>query len=297
MDWKFIISRPVCDILIGDHILMTGVDSAPLHLPYLKIYNIPEIATEIGLPSTIDWNSLPNSRSSRMMTLLTEAIQYNKVVEVINIIFNKRRFSGIVSAFSSNSKFNDYYNNVITDTIEKINKIAYLENKHLEWSNGRISIMDVDKSAIFNHFDKEIDSAYIKNLSVRIQDDLRNENFDSVITKCRTLVEELCIFIIERKNVSPKLDGKLNNLWKQTKILLNMNDVNDFDKRIADLISGLNKIVDAITSLRNINSDSHGVGCKRINIGKREANLIANSTIVFCEYIYDVYSQQTMSKL
>lgn len=47
MDWKVIISRPVCDILIGDHILMTGVDSASLHLPYLKIYNIPEIATEI----------------------------------------------------------------------------------------------------------------------------------------------------------------------------------------------------------------------------------------------------------
>lgn len=239
---------------------------------------------------------LPNSRSSQMKTLLSEAYKCNKVADVVNYVFNKSRFSDVVRYFSTTEKFDEYYRIVIKQAIDQVNKILYLDNKKFEWNNGKISICEIDKSPISNSFEKHIDSDYIKNLSGRITEDLENENFDSVVTKCRTLIEELCIYIIEKNNIIPVTDGKLSHLWRQTKVLLNMNDVIEFDKRVADLISGLNKIVDAIASLRNINSDAHGVGTRRINIGKREANLITNSTIIFCEYVYDVYSHQLQSK-
>ncbi|WP_248559291.1 abortive infection family protein [Mammaliicoccus sciuri] len=40
---------------------------------------------------------------------------------------------------------------------------------------------------------------------------------------------------------------------------LKMKNNRDYDKRINELLSGLNKINDAIGKMRNENSDSHGV--------------------------------------
>lgn len=45
---------------------------------------------------------------------------------------------------------------------------------------------------------------------------------------------------------------------------------------IKKTLKGLHKIVSAISSMRNINSDAHGASSSRININKREAILAAN---------------------
>ncbi|WP_183406713.1 abortive infection family protein, partial [Lacticaseibacillus paracasei] len=49
------------------------------------------------------------------------------------------------------------------------------------------------------------------------------------------------------------------------------------------LISGLNKIVDSITTMRNINSDSHG-SSNRVKINEAEAELILNSAVNISVY-------------
>lgn len=68
-----------------------------------------------------------------------------------------------------------------------------------------------------------------------------------------------------------------------------MNQKNSYDKRVNALLGGLEKIVDSIAGLRNINSDAHGAGQNRIEIKKREAVLMINSTITYCEYILAVH--------
>ena len=43
------------------------------------------------------------------------------------------------------------------------------------------------------------------------------------------------------------------------------------DKRVKNLITGLNSLVSAIAEMRNKDSDSHGVDAKRINIDEHHA--------------------------
>ncbi len=64
-----------------------------------------------------------------------------------------------------------------------------------------------------------------------------------------------------------------------------MQQCSTFGKRVNGLLSDLEKIVQNIGDMRNINSDAHGVGSGRIKIREKEARLIMNSAILFCEYM------------
>ncbi|HFJ5904184.1 TPA: hypothetical protein ACGU8P_002840, partial [Enterococcus faecium] len=46
-------------------------------------------------------------------------------------------------------------------------------------------------------FSSEIDLLYIRQLPIRIQTDIKNKDFDSVLTKANTLIDEVLKFIIE----------------------------------------------------------------------------------------------------
>lgn len=64
-----------------------------------------------------------------------------------------------------------------------------------------------------------------------------------------------------------------------------MTQSSTYDTRVNDLLSGLEKIVNSIASMRNMNSDAHGAGSGRINIKEKEARLVMNSAISYCEYM------------
>lgn len=138
-----------------------------------------------------------------------------------------------------------------------------------------------------------ITSEYIKELPERIKDDLENHNFDSVITKSRTLLEEVLIYIIEHlKHDHYKSKGDLIKIYQEATMLLNMRQNNDWDVRVNELLGGLHKLISAISNMRNINSDAHCVGSGRIDIRKREALLAAHSSMTIAEYILSVYEQR-----
>lgn len=86
--------------------------------------------------------------------------------------------------------------------------------------------------------------------------------------------------------------GNLIELYRECKVALGMVQDKSWDKRILEMLSGLEKIVNAVSGMRNTNSDAHGAGSARIEIKEREARLIVNSAITMCEYILDVYESQ-----
>lgn len=93
---------------------------------------------------------------------------------------------------------------------------------------------------------------------------MQNRDFDSVITKSRTLLEEVLIYIIEKLTKERyKSSGDLIKIYQEATGLLNMRQKREWDKRINELLGGLHKIVSAISSMRNMNSDAHGVGSGR----------------------------------
>lgn len=130
-----------------------------------------------------------------------------------------------------------------------------------------------------------VDVPYIQRLRERCSEDLKAGNYDSVITKSRTLIEEVLIYILEKNQTEIESKGDLNKLYSQIKKIYNMNQNKDYDGRVNSLLSGLGKIVQSIAEMRNMNSDAHGVGTKRIDVREHEAQLIINSAITFSEYI------------
>ena len=75
--------------------------------------------------------------------------------------------------------------------------------------------------------------------------------YDSAITKCRTLLEEVFCYVIEKKGEEPSQKGDINKLYKQVKDLYNMHADASVDKRINELLSGLEKVIDAIAEMQD----------------------------------------------
>ena len=67
-----------------------------------------------------------------------------------------------------------------------------------------------------------------------------------------------------------------------------MHQDKNMDKRINGLLSGLEKILAAIAEMRNIGSDSHGLGAKRIKISEHHAKLFVNAPLVMADFILSV---------
>ena len=89
-----------------------------------------------------------------------------------------------------------------------------------------------------------------------------------------------------------KSNGDLIKIYQEATDLLNMRQKKEWDKRVNELLGGLHKIVNSISSMRNINSDAHGVGISRISISEREALLVANSAIMLAEYWLGVFEKK-----
>lgn len=134
---------------------------------------------------------------------------------------------------------------------------------------------------------------YIKDISVRAMQDVDNQNYDSALTKSRTLLEEVFCYVIEKKNNVPSDKGDIGKLYKQVKDLYNMHNDSNMDKRINTLLSGLEKIVSSIAEMRNKAGDSHGVGAKRINIADYHARLYVNSSMTMADFILSVAEKQS----
>lgn len=143
--------------------------------------------------------------------------------------------------------------------------------------------VQIEKPAIVT-----VNREYIVGISSRAIRDVDNGDYDSAITKTRTLLEEVFCYVIEQKGEQPSESGDIGKLFNQVKSLYNMHQDKDLDKRINGLLSGLEKIVGAISEMRNKGSDAHGVGAKRINIDEHHARLFVNSSMTMADFILSV---------
>ena len=139
---------------------------------------------------------------------------------------------------------------------------------------------------------QSVNREYIRTISERASQDIDCGNFDSAITKARTLLEEVFCFVIEKSNCIPNDSGNIKNLYAQVKELHNMHADKNLDLRIKMLLSGLEKILTAITEMRNESSDAHGVGQNRIAILDYHARLFVSSAQVMADFILSVHEHK-----
>ncbi len=135
---------------------------------------------------------------------------------------------------------------------------------------------------------RKVDDAYIREISDRAQKDIENADYDSALTKARTLLEEVFCHVIEKRGEKPGKTGEIRNLYTQVKNLYSMHQDSETDRRINGLLSGLEKILTAITEMRNGSGDAHGVGSRRINIKAHHARLFVNASQTMADFILAV---------
>lgn len=171
-----------------------------------------------------------------------------------------------------------------TDLINKINLELSVSDKKLIVLNEKIAIIDskatpkilVDPAEIMN-------IGYVKKILNNAKENLLNNDLDSVVTKSRTIIETVFIVILRKHQIDFKENGDIGHYRSLVNKTLGMKPNNRWDENVSSLISGLNKIVDSITTMRNINSDSHG-SSNRVKINEAEAELILNSAVNISVY-------------
>ena len=286
MDFSLLKTKPIINILIGDVELLNGYK-----MPYLTGSNLCELSTQFGLPMSYTWGGQNLSRWKYMEQLLDFLSKQNRVHELLAFLFDLKRFTEL-NSLGYIDKANETHKARVENAVRSINVDRLIAKKELRLINHSFVISDIGEKIVIDTPKVNIVSQqYIRDLPNRIKDDLTNKDFDSVITKSRTLLEEVLIYVIEKLTMERyKSNGDLIKIYQDATDLLHMRQQKDWDKRVNELLGGMHKMVSAISSMRNLNSDAHGAGAGRIEIKEREALLTAQSSMILAEYWLSVYN-------
>ncbi len=290
-DFNLLTQREIIDVLIGDTTVLEK-DGMQFKLPYLSGPKLCEISTRFGLERLYTWGG-GMSRWAYLKELIEYLDQHGNVGELIKDLLDFSKFHDMLKGIKDRELIKACYSDIIASSISMINVQLFYHHKELRLLNSNFVIVDIrDVPTVSANKVFSINVEYIRGLINRVEDDLRNKQYDSVVTKSRTLIEEVIIYILEQRKISIPTSGKLPELYRECKATLGMTQDKSWDKRVLEMLSGLEKIVNAISGMRNTNSDAHGAGSTRIEIKEREARLIMNASITMSEYILDVYDSQ-----
>lgn len=271
-----------------------GIDSGiKISMPYLSGPTLCDISTKFGLPVTYGWNGGAQSRWIYLDNLLAHCIQNKRESDLLSFLFSKGQFMDKLRG--QTPEVIEYaYAQIINAVISQINGALYFGGNELVQIGKVFVIRKIGTTVtVAAPSVKTIDRRYISDLSDRAMKDVTDGNYDSAITKSRTLLEEVFCYVIEKKGEDPSESGDIGKLYSQVKQLYNMHQSKDMDRRINGLLSGLEKILSSIAEMRNKGSDSHGVGAKRINIANHHARLFVNSAMTMADFVLAVSEKAT----
>ena len=290
-DFELLRNKEILAILDGDKDFGT-YEGAKVSMPYLSGPTLCNISTMFGYAQEYVWGGYNASRWSILDDILATCIQNNTMQKLLKYLFNKENFQKQLKDVHA-SKINESYDYICQTILDEINKILFFSDKEIVKTNGLYYIKSIKQELnIETPVMEDIDRDYIKGLCERANKDIDDGNYDSVITKCRTLIEEVFCYAVEQAGEKPTDSGDIQKLYNQVKDFYNMHSNKDMDKRINTLLSGLNKIISSIAEMRNENSDSHGVGDRRIAIEEHHARLILNSASTLAEFFLAVVDRK-----
>lgn len=289
-DWNLLKDREIIDLIIGDKAVIDDWFS-DYRMPYMTGQSICDFAKKIGLNSD-KWLNEKKSRWQYMEMIINYVANENKINLFFEQLFQLKRFRNIKNN-NSLDMYSDQelYWKLIHGIMYKINKILFFEKCHIEYDlNSYIFTLVDDDNKITIEAKKieKIDRQYIKKLKNQLEKNIESRDYESSITKSRTMIEEVMVYGIEKMNEIPTAKGNINKLYNQFKSLYSMHQNKELDNRINNLLSGLEKIITSISQMRDTNSDSHGVGINRITIEEHHVNLFANSAITISDFLLAV---------
>ena len=259
-------------------------------MPYLSGADLCSISTSFGLPMSYSWGkgAVNLSRWKYLDNLMEHCMNENRFSDLLSYLFSREQFSKMLYGRRVD-EIESAYTHITGEIIQKINGILYFGGNELTVIGKQFIVKPIGSNVTVQAPQiKSIDREYIKSISHRAMQDVEQQNYDSAITKSRTLLEETFCYVIEKKGATPSDSGDMARLYKQVRSLYNMHTDGNTDRRINTLLSGLNNIVSAIAEMRNKDSDAHGVGANRIAIDEHHARLFVNSSMTMADFILSV---------
>ena len=280
--FELLIRKDIIQILDGDELLGEPGDEV-FRMPYLKGTDLCELSGIFGLHQEYG-----ASRWTYLDSLLHYVIEQNRCDELLCYMFDLERFYQL-ERLPDQKSVEEKHQAICIAAINKINAKLALGRHELKLIGGHFYITEIGKKIQVESPEiKQINMPYVQGLSERCREDFISGNYDSVITKSRTIIEETLVYILESRNEPVTAKGDIGKLYNQVKTLFHMHQDKSYDGRVNSLLSGLERIVESIGFMRNTNSDAHGVGSSRIEVKEREARLAMNASITFCEYILSI---------
>lgn len=281
--FKVLAKKEIYELLEGNGPSLITYNDIKYGLPYYTATQLNELCFEFGVTEPVC-----GSRWCYIEALLEYAIEQERCDELFQLLFDEKQFSNLQD-IEDMKEVDEVHKQIVDAAIKEINHSIRLSRNELIYVNGHFMIVETGKAPMLETPKLNIRTfPYVQGLRERCTDDFNSGNYDSVITKSRTMIEEILVQILEENNVNQIAKGDLNKLYNQVKNIYNMQQSGDYDKRVNGLLGGLEKIVQSIAEMRNANSDAHGVGSRRIRIKECEARLVMNSAITFCEYIISI---------
>lgn len=285
-NFKVLKKKEIYEFLEGSGSPLITYNGIEYGMPYYTATQLNSLCVDFGLTDVVG-----GSRWCYVEALLDYAIEHQRCDELFSLLFSEKQFANLQD-IEDMQEVDNVYNQIVKAAISHINHSIRLSRKELVLINGHFMIVEAGKEPVIETPKLNVRSIpYVQGLRERCKDDFISGNYDSVITKSRTTMEEVFVQLLEENNIERISKGDLLKLYNQVKTLLNMQQKNKNDKRINNLLSGLEKIVQSVAEMRNANSDAHGVGSHRIAIREYEARLVMNSAITFCEYMISVHDK------
>ncbi len=154
--------------------------------------------------------------------MLDYAIEQQRCDELFRLLFSERQFTNLQDIADMND-IDEVYRQIVKKAIEDINHSIRLSHKELVLINGHFMIVEVGKALVIETPKLNIRSIpYVQGFRERCNDDFNSGNYDSVITKSRTTMEEVLVQLLEENNVKQISKGDLLKLYNQVKTLFNM---------------------------------------------------------------------------
>ena len=298
--FRLLMNKKIYAILDGDTTFEDytfGDDSSTIKvaMPYLSGPDLCDLSTHFGCPAAYTWGGTNLSRWQYLENLFKYCIKENCCSALLAYLFDKQQFAEMFAGHEV-TVIQAAYEFFVQTIIAKINGMLYFGGNELVMTGNQFAVRKIgSKIEVQAPKIKIIDREYIRSISSRAMEDVEQGNFDSAITKSRTLLEEVFCYVIEKKKETPSTSGDIQQLYKQVKGLYNMHTHPNADRRINSLLSGLEKIVSSISEMRNKDSDAHGVGAARIGIKEYHARLFVNAAIAMADFILSVEHNSTQN--
>lgn len=212
-------SRKMLDILDGDTgfgiIKIASTVNVPIQMPYLTGKDISRISEKFGY--TIYNDSNLTSRKTMLDELITYCILNEKSAALLNYLLSEQQFQGVLAYVDDDNK-DAAYQTLIEELLKQINTALRFSNCEITEQDGQFVLAGpgvAPKKTVINTISRDT----IKDFYTRANNDIENGDYRSAVDKSRTLVENVCCYVIEKAGDTPANSKDPVDLYRQIKNL------------------------------------------------------------------------------